>query len=979
LLAAGFTASAAQGGLTHEHALDAFRLEPGLQIQLIAAEPVVVAPVAMTFDEKGRMFVVENRGYPTGPGPGAPPAGVIALLEDTDGDGRFDKRTVFADGLTFPNGIMPWKGGFFVTCAPEVLYLKDTDGDGRADVRKVVFTGFSTSGSTQLRVSHPTLGLDGWVYLTSGLTGGKVTSPDYPSHPPVELKTDFRFRPDTDQFEAADGRAQFGMSFDDFGNRFICMNRVQAQHVVLPSRYLRRNPHLIFSGVVQNLPEETVPEPLKGHLAAARVYAISHNITTADSHAGTFTAACGVMVYRARELPKEDWGNIFSCEPTGNLVHRDQLIPSGATFVARRSAEKVEFVASPDDWFRPVFLSTGPDGAIYICDMYRKTIEHPDYLPDEVRKHTDFESGKDKGRIYRVSRTGSRTMKQKWLDHASARELCQQFENPNAWWRETAQRLILERKEMATVPLLNKALRSRHSAVQALHALYTLEGLGRLDEEQIRHALADSNPAVREHAIVLAERHLPKSASTVSLLLPLAKDPEPRIRFQCALSLGEFDDPRAIPALAKIAECDASDRWARAAVLSSVGMRAPELWRALVQDEGHDGSHPERLNVFASELGRIIGAGQPKEALPDLLRELTAQRSDKDVPDAQFSLTLAVVSGFAEGVRNRGIGTPTRSALTSLLDGESPDAKQTRETVATLFRKAASIIADPRASLGLQVSAAGLLAQADFFLAGDGLLKLLRNQQPLELQRAAVRSLALMPGTEAASAMIMAERWQAYTPPIREAILSALLSQPRHLPALLSALEGGALPGSAVDSARRTQLMQNRDPSIAARAEALFKNIQGGDRKKVFEDYKSVVAHAANAKNGREIFKKNCASCHRLDREGIAVGPDLFGIRNQPKEVILLHIIIPEYEIMPGFVNYVIETRDGRTLSGIIGGETDSKVTLRRALGEEETVDRANILSLTSTGLSLMPQELEKNMSRQDMADLIAYLKGEAE
>src|SRR6059036_318361 len=174
------------GPLSPAESLAAFQLEPGLRIELVAAEPLVVDPVAMAFDEKGRLFVVENRGYPTGPGGDKPPAGVIALLEDTDGDGRFDKRTVFADGLTFPNGIMPWKGGFFVTCAPDLLYLKDTDGDGRADVRKVVFTGFSTSGSTQLRVSHPTLGLDNWVYLTSGLTGGKVISPDYPAHPPVE-------------------------------------------------------------------------------------------------------------------------------------------------------------------------------------------------------------------------------------------------------------------------------------------------------------------------------------------------------------------------------------------------------------------------------------------------------------------------------------------------------------------------------------------------------------------------------------------------------------------------------------------------------------------------------------------------------------------------------------------------------------------------------------------------------------------------
>src|SRR3954469_20362534 len=209
LISCGLQAADLDGPLSPQQSLQSFRTEPGLRVDLVAGEPLVGDPVAMAFDEVGRLFVVESRGYPTGPGPGKPPAGVIAMLEDTDGDGRYDKRTVFADGLTFPNGLMPWKGGLIVTCAPDVLFLKDTNGDGRADLKKVLFTGFSTGGSTQLRVSHPTLGIDGWIYLTSGLTGGKVTSPEYPNHLPVDLKTDFRFRPNTDQFEAAEGRAQY--------------------------------------------------------------------------------------------------------------------------------------------------------------------------------------------------------------------------------------------------------------------------------------------------------------------------------------------------------------------------------------------------------------------------------------------------------------------------------------------------------------------------------------------------------------------------------------------------------------------------------------------------------------------------------------------------------------------------------------------------------------------------------------------------
>ena len=233
--------------------------------------------------------------------------------------------------------------------------------------------------------------------------------PAAPDRPAVVLhRTDFRFRPDRDSWEAADGGSQFGLTFDDFGRRFICYNRVQVQHVVIASRTLRRNPYLAFSETVQDCPADLVPEPLKGHGAAARLFPISRNVTTADSHAGTFTAACGVTVFRGTGLPEAYRGGVFSCDPTGNLVHFDRLEPRGATFSARRAREGVEFLASRDNWFRPVFLAQGPDGALYVCDMYRKTIEHPDYLPDEVRKRTDFESGKTMGRIWRVIRDDAR-------------------------------------------------------------------------------------------------------------------------------------------------------------------------------------------------------------------------------------------------------------------------------------------------------------------------------------------------------------------------------------------------------------------------------------------------------------------------------------------------------------------------------------------------------------------------------------------
>jgi putative membrane-bound dehydrogenase-like protein len=974
---------AAESPLTPGEALSSFRLEPGLRIELVAAEPTVVSPVALAFDEAGRMYVAENRGYPTGPGESKPPAGVIALLEDSDGDGRFEKRTIFADGLTFPNGVMPWRGGILVTCAPDVWFLKDTDGDGRADIRRVVLTGFDAKNTTQLRVSHPTLGIDNWVYLTSGLTGGKITSPDHPDHPPIDLKTDARFRPDTGEFEVADGKAQFGLCFDDFGRRFVCMNRVQVQHVVLPSRYLRRNPYLAFSESVQNCPEakNLVASALRTPNAATRIYPISRNITTADSHAGTFTAACGVLIYRGTGLPEEYRGNAFSCDPTGNLVHCDKLVPAGATFDAGRTRESIEFLASTDDWFRPVFLANGPDGALYICDMYRKTIEHPQYLPEEIRKRTDFDSGKDRGRIYRVIDSKRQTTAgrpKSDLNKASVQELCVQLNNPNAWWRETAQRLLVERQDQAAVPYLRTIIsilnpQPSTSPAAAAHALRSLEGLGALDEASILAGLNARHPGVREQAIQLAEPRLKDAPELLSRVLTMAEDPDARVRFQCALALGEVSDARAIPALSGIARRDVSDRWARAAVLSSLRSKTNEPGIDVFMGEmcRRPLLTSEAMLVFLEEVGRLRGASPATGLFYGLVPVLSPNTP------LDFDSSLAVVLGVANGLRGSGRGKTDLSPLRALFDSDAPSAQLNRTRFETLCQTAAKVVSSTQASPAARIAAARLLADSDYSVVGEKLLALLGPEQPGDLQTAVVRVLGQMTQPEVAPALLAPGRWQRYTPPLREAVLAALLPQPRHVAGMLTALENGAVPKAALTPAQRNQLLKHRDEAIRHRAEALFQNMAVGDRQRVYEEYKAVLKLEASSKNGQAVFKQHCSSCHRLDREGVAVGPDLFEIRSQPKEAILLHILIPEFEILPGYTGYVVETKDGRTLAGLIASETAASITLRRAQGEEETVLRSNLATITSTALSLMPQEMEKNMSKQDLADLIAYLKGE--
>ena len=968
------------GPLSPRDALASFRVEPGLRVELVAAEPMVVSPVACAFDARGRLYVVENRGYPTGPGEGKPPAGRIALLEDTDGDGRMDRRTEFAEGLTFPNGVMPWKEGVIVTCAPEVLWLRDTNGDGKADERKVLFTGFSTGGSTQLRVSHPTLSVDNWIYLTSGLTGGSVTSPGHPEHAAVTLgRTDFRFRPDGRTFEAADGGSQYGLSIDDFGRRFICYNRVQVQHVVISSAALRRNPHLAFAETVQNCPADMVPEPLKGHGSAARLYPISRNVTTADSHAGTFTAACAVTVFRGTGLPDAYRGGVFSCDPTGNLVHFDRLEPAGATFTARPAHSGVEFLASRDNWMRPVFLTHGPDGALYVCDMYRKTIEHPDYLPVEVRKRTDFEGGKTMGRIWRVIRNDAKAddlaqLRRVNLADATVPQLCATILDRDGWRRDTAHRLLLERADpKARGPLTAIVADPASPAFSVVASLWLLEELGSLADDQIRLSLSHPSPGVRENALQLAESRLRKDPAWRADVLAMASDPDPRVRFQAAIALGtapvtteDAGDP--VPAtLAQLAARDGRDRWLRAAVFSSLRDRELPFLTAL---RGLAGGGATLTPELLTELGRMLPLSVPRKEWPTVVRQIVASEAHDAFAPADQGALLA---GLAESVRGKLTLADGGDLLTALAAGDTKLAASIRSVVDAMSATAL----DPSAALDRRREAVGLLGFAGFDRAGETLLKLVEPGQPVALQTATVRALGTQRDPRVAAALLASERFAEYMPSIRDEVLSALLAQSAHVAGVLDAIAEGRIPVGVIDALSRRQLTQHPDPTIRRRAEALFGAVSG-DRAKVYDAYKDVVSLKPVPANGRAVFRRECAQCHRLDQEGTAVGPDLFGIRNQPKESILLHVLVPDHEITQGFTAYTVATRDGRVMAGLITSETPTSITLRQALGKEDTIPRDEIEQLSAGKQSLMPQGLEKTISRQEFADLLAYLKGEA-
>ena len=902
-----------------------FKVDAGLRLELVASDPQVASPVAIAFDEDGRLYVAEMHDYPN-PIPGKAPQGRIRRLEDRDGDGRYEHADVFADGIMMVNGVMPWKGGVIVTAAPSVLYLKDTDGDGKADVKEPLYVGFAEQ-NPQLRVSHPNLGIDNWIYVANGQRGGKITRPGS-SGAPVDIGgQDFRFDLLRARHEAVTGFGQFGLTFDDWGQRFVCTNRNHLIHLPMPNRYFARNPFLAAP---------TAKGDNQGAGGSAKVYPVSKNKTLAASHAGTFTAACGVTIYRGDLLPEPYRGAAFTCEPTGNLVHMEILKQAGATFDAKPHKEGVEFLASPDSWFRPVSLANGPDGALYVVDMYRSEVEHPEWVPKDQQHRYDFNGRRDLGRIWRIVPEKHQRKAPPALGKKTVVELAALLESPNGWTRMTAHRLILERQDEAAV----EPLRKRASPLAKVHAAWLLEGLGKLETDDVVGLLRHEHPRVRENGAVLAERFIGGSDPVQGTLLNLESDADPRVRFQVALSLGAWNDRRIIDALAEIAAGSAGDRWTRLAVASAVPERAGELL-GLVNDP-----------AMVRELATLVGSRRDAKEVELLLGSLSSR---------DRAGQLAVLNGLAEGMGRRG------GQLSKTL--ESSKNPELVKEVEKLFKEIVAVAEDPK---GERQDAIRFLAHVPWDAARPALEKLLEDPSQ-DVRIAAVVALSAHKRPEVAP--ILMKSWKTYLPALRREVLEAMSRQPERLEFLLGEVEQGRLSGGELGAPLIRSLTNHGNAAIKARAQKALQGNLPEERQKVLDRYKASLSIKGDPKRGREIFQKNCIACHRIAGLGTNVGPDVSDTLSKTPEALMTDVLDPSRVIDNNYVNYLVKTKSGAVLSGFIAVQTASSLTLRRGEGQEDVVLRQDIEEMRSSGVSLMPEGLEKNVTVEQLADLIAFLK----
>jgi putative membrane-bound dehydrogenase-like protein len=950
---------------TPQEALASFQVHPGFEVQLVAAEPLVVDPVAVDWGADGTLWVAEMRDYPMGMDGNWKPGSRIKCLRSSKNDGHYDKATVFLDNLPFVTGVTAWRKGALISAAPDIIYAEDTDGDGRADLIKNLFTGFDT-GNYQARVNSLALGLDNWIYGANGLRGGTIRGQSRAigragasKGEPVEVDIrgrDFRMNPDTGAFEPASGLTQQGRCRDDWGNWFGCDNSTAAWHYPIPDHYLRRNPH-----VPAPSPRVAIAAGPNGNL----LYPVSHTLERFNNPGAVnrVTSGCGIGIYRDTLLGSELYGNAFVCEPVHNLVHRMVLRPAGATFSAVRAPDEAdsEFLSSRDNWFRPVQARTGPDGALWVVDMYRFVIEHPRWIPPERLAKLDVRAGEGKGRIYRVIKKGEKLRPIPDLAHCSSAELAAMLDTANGTERDrihqelvfpASARRPLERDAVKALERLSA--QSQLPAVR-VQALCVLDGLHKLSPALVERALSDTNPALRANAIRLSQEFAHRHSSPLlKHMLNLANDPDMRVRYQLALSLGEWDDSAAGQALAALARQDAGDEWMRAAILSSATRKTSYLLKALA-------SSPQIIQKQPAFMSQVIataaGEGGAK-SLPELLNFLSSDR------DSKFqSWQLTAFASVLDALGREKISIDEAVAKNS----------QLKAKVGTLLEAAYRLAGDTNAKTSERVAAAQLLGREKSRSEGDLqlLLELLASSTPLELQKASLEALKRDRSPHAGTLVLA--KWETLSFAIRPAALALLLSREDWTHQLLSAVESGKVGRNEVPLANRQLLAKSRNQEVRALAEKIWP-LRSSDRAEVIKKYEPALKLIGDPFKGRAVWAKNCVICHYFRGEGASVGPNLGALTDKTPADFLTAILDPNAVVEPRFVAYNLELKDGRSLTGIISAETATTLTLAQAGGTMEKILRSDITEIRPSRLSLMPEGLEQNIGIQDMANLIAYL-----
>ncbi len=783
----------------------------------------------------------------------------------------------------------------------------------------------------------------------------------------------------------------FGLVFDDFGNSFTTHNLDYLQQRIIPTRYIDQSPEMFSFQATENISD---------HGISARIYPIVQAVTRVNhpEQAGHFSSSGGMGILNSSLFSARLANSIFVCDVVCNIVHRDVLRQDGPTFRAARAAEEQtsEFIASRDGAFRPVGLEPGPDGAMYLIDMQRDVIEHPDYIPAKIRETLDLRAGQDRGRIYRVvPNAGLPEFRCSLADRTSA-ELVTALNSPAAWHRETAHRLLVQQSDSSSVPEIQDGAWKAGSPETRVRAMWILHHLG--SDVDLLDAIHDQEPQVGAQAVLILERLRSQSPGT-AVALAREQNLHPRVQFQIALTLDNCLRDGALQAgdvsqtqdqvyesLLENLRQNHPNKWSRRAVLISVDDNAPRLLKDVWESEwfGALPNEGDKL-VLVNELADVTAATHDNDSSFALwLQGLKLQQYDSTIVRALLAGLQAgwsrrpetrLPAAQAATITDRWASADITGYASELIDLIALYQLDFTEKLTELFSKSRAQATDTAIDQPSRIAAIKILGRDNHPQSFDLLMDLLSAPESTAVQQAAIQSLGRMHRSDAGPRLLGA--WSAMVPGIRGSVIQLLLSRREYQESLLTALENGDVQFSELnlDLEQRRRLLRWSSVEIGRRSAKLFGDEEYSNRKAIVAQWLEKLPTTADVAEGRELFGKKCASCHVAETTGNRVGPDLRALSHRSVEDLLTHILDPNMSINPNYVSCVVETADGQIINGLLATETADSITLKQAEGKSQTISRADIQQLKTLKTSLMPEGLEKDVTPQQMRSLIAYLQ----
>ncbi len=951
-------------------------------------------PIAMTWDERGRLWICETLDYPNELGTDRDR---IRICEDTDGDAVADKFTVFADGLSIPTAIVIVRGGAVVQNGTETIYLKDTDGDDIADERSTLVTGWAL-GDTHGGVSNFRYGLDNWIWAMQGYNN---STPTWDGKKSQSFRQGFwRFKLSqsdpprvTDlEFVRSSDNNTWGLGISEEGLIFgSTANHNPSMFMPIPNRYYERV-------------RGWAPSTLRSIADTHEFKPITEDVRQVDHHGG-YTAGAGHALYTARAFPQQWWNSTaFVCGPTGHLVGTFVLRPDGANYT---STSPLNLIASDDQWSAPIMAEVGPDGAVWVLDWYNYIVQHnPTPNGFKTGKGAAYESDlRDKrhGRIYRVVPDDESKLHEfRSLADSTNLDLVDALQHPSMRWRLHAQRLLIERAagdDPAVVGRLmeliaNDEVDAASLNVGAIHALQTLSGLDALEPSALSAALNHPSPGVRRNALAV----LPTTEQGLSTLLErrqLFADKDAQVRLQAILTLADMPVSPAAGALIVELAAGETDRILGEALTSAAATHSVPFLEAVAKLSWPGDARPGRRSDAAIQREPILAIA--RRVSEHVARENpdaeTLERIVASLRQSDADVSIAILDGLTKGLPGDFAMDPTAS-LDSAFVSTFQDSDATvkvkllglamRSGTDALESEADAIVnsiveelSDDDASPAERVAAAGNLIG---FLPQDAgaveeILDVITPQTAPDLAASLLGAIKRSESAEAGDVLLGA--LAGYAPSLKASAIDVALSKPAWAKSLLAAADSGEFDLDELSLEQKQSLRAFPDRSLRAQAEKLLARGGGlpdADREKVLQSLMHLTRVNGDVKAGQAVFKKVCANCHQHGDIGQKVGPNLTGMAVHPKAELLTHIIDPSRNVEGNYRMYNVLTVDGMVINGMLAGESKTSITIVDAQAKEVSVPREDIEELIASRKSVMPEGFEKQISETELTDLLEFL-----